>query len=91
MALLSLVSGIFGAVIGEWGFGVLGVGLEEEVVRGVTMGVNSAATGTAWLVNRGEGGAGAVASAGMVIFGVAGVVVTAIPGVGGLVGRLAGG
>lgn len=90
IALLSIVSGIVGALVAERGFRLLRVKEEDFVTRGVVIGANSAAIGTAWLVGRGDVRAAAVSSVSMVLLGTVVVVLTSLPALRGVVEGLVG-
>ncbi|KAI5781246.1 LrgB-like family-domain-containing protein [Geopyxis carbonaria] len=90
-AILCISSGVLGALVGERVLRLCGVGPEEWVVRGVAMGVNASAVGTASLLERGEVRAAAVSTVAMVVMGVAVVAVCSVGAVSEGVGALAGG
>ncbi|KAI5841023.1 LrgB-like family-domain-containing protein [Morchella snyderi] len=80
-AVLCIMSGIAGALVGGAVLRAVGVRKEDYVVRGVALGVNGGAIATAGLVTGGEVRAAAVGGVAMVVFGVGVVVLTAVPAV----------
>ncbi|KAH0608399.1 uncharacterized protein H6S33_001533 [Morchella sextelata] len=80
-AVLCIMSGIVGVLVGGGVLRVAGVRREDYVTRGVAMGVNGGAIATAALVVGGDPRAAALGVLAMVVFGMGVVVLTAVPAV----------
>lgn len=77
-AVFCVTTGVMGVVVGPGVLRLLGVGEKEYLVRGVAMGGNASAVGTAWLLGRGEVRAAAVGSVVMVGLGVVVIAASAV-------------
>ncbi|ODQ68530.1 hypothetical protein NADFUDRAFT_68728 [Nadsonia fulvescens var. elongata DSM 6958] len=79
VAVIAILSGILGVFVGEYLLKALRVRKDDYLTRGITLGINSSAVGTAYLLGTSDPRAAALSSLSFVLYGTLMIIMVAVP------------